>query len=537
MTGSISGKGEPPWQTIPAMLAENLIHFANKTAIADGDTRISYAELSHQLQRAACGLAAQGLGPGDVVAIWAPNSWQWVVSALACWWRGCIVTPIAARGKILDAMPALKATDAKLLFTCSNSGGSNLVELISAHLTETGQSLASKLPKLQSIVDLSGDYQHPELPIIGWNHFAGTEPTSEQLAPANITGDDLCEILFTSGSTGTPKGVLRQHHQVIRDRWSSSLRRGFKDQDIILALSPFSHTLGLNGTLLRSLIMGCTLVIAKNSNPKTLSALIRDENITAMSGPPSLFTSLLQEKTEGLSVLSNLRLTSVGSATIPVDLVRNLFSAGVDSVVSGYGMTECDSIASATATESIETIATTVGKPEEGFEVQIVDDAGNTVDRGDAGEIWIKSYSVTPGYLNAPEQTALTINADGWLKSGDIGRWTDKGYLQILGRKKDVITIHGYTLYPAEIEKLLTQSGILKEIAVLGIPHQLAGEICVAYIVPQHPEEFTVGQLRHWALRHIADYKIPTRLIIVAALPLNHNNKVDRMKLKEMLNE
>ncbi len=535
MADSNSSEMAIPWLTIPAMLADNLVLHAQRTAIVDGDTRISYAELERHMYQVAAGLQARNLGSGDVVAIWAPNCWQWVVSVVACWWSGCTIVPIPARGKVLDAMPILQATQAKLLFTCSSSALGNLPALIADQLVKTHGRIQDLCPDLEAIVDFSGDFRHPALNLVEFAQFASNEP-DQRLAPnIQVVGEDICEILFTSGSTGRPKGVLRRHDQVLRNRWTNSRGRGFKTEDCILAIADFSHTMGLNGNLLRCLLLGATLVIAKSRNPKVLAALISVEKVTATSAPPSLYAALLREQVDGKPVCRNLSLATVGSAQIPPALVYELIKAGVNSVTSGYGMTECDGIASTGLAETVDVIATTVGKPEPGLEVQVTSDEGLPVPCGTAGEIWIRGYAVTPGYLIAPGQTEPAIDSHGWLHSGDMGCWTADGNLQILGRKKEVITIHGYTLYAAELEYLLSQSEMLEDVAVIGVPHVLAGEICVAFIVPIELPNFSLKRLRLWTRDNMADYKIPGKFVVVDRIPLNQNGKVDRIFLKNSL--
>jgi HIP---CoA ligase len=531
----ISSETPLPWVTIPAMLQDNLVRHAHRTAIVDGDVRLTYAELARRMHEVAAGLYASRLSRGDVVALWAPNSWQWVVSTLACWWVGCTVAPIPARGRILDALPILRSTNAKWLFTHSSSTSGNMPALIADYLHHAETSLRQQCPDLQVVVDFAADYSHTALELTYFGEFAERWAGADVSPNARVAGDDICEILFTSGSTGTPKGVLRRHDQVLRNRWTNSCKRGFKTEDCILAIAEFSHTMGLNGSLLRCQLLGATLVIANSRNPKVLAGLISAEKVTVTSAPPSLYAALLREEVGNRSVCSNLRLATVGSSQVPPALVYDLIRVGVNAVTSGYGMTECDGIASNDPAESVDVIATTVGMPESGVEVQVTSDEGQPVTAGDTGEIWVKGYTVTPGYLTSTGQIEPAVNAEGWLRSGDMGCWTANGELKILGRKKDVITIHGYTLYAAEVERLLEQSGMLEAVAVLGVPHAAAGELCVAFIVPRVPAEFSLKRLRLWARDNVADYKIPGRFVVLDTIPLNHNGKVDRIALMKSL--
>ena len=524
-----------PWLTIPAMLADNLVRDAHRTAIVDGDVRLTYAELGRHMQHVAAGLQARNLGRGDVVAIWAPNSWQWVASALACWWVGCTVAPIPARGRILDAMPILQATRVKGLFTSSAASAGNLPSLIASHLLESHSSLQAVCPHLQAIVDFSRDEPWSAPGLGDVLPFAGFGQVAAPVPAAQASVDDVSAIMFTSGSTGRPKSVPRRHAQVLRNRWTATRDWGCGQDDRVLAVSEFSHTMGLHANLLFVLMLGATLVIARTRIPAELATLMRAEHITVMGAPPSLFAALLRERIDGKPVCGDLRLAHTGAANIPPALVRDMIAAGIGRVVSGYGMTECDTIASTGVSDNADIIATTVGRPAPSLEVQIADERGTTVAPGAEGEVWVRGYAVTASYLGDGEEVVPAIDAQGWLHTGDMGCVTADGNLQILGRKKDVMTIHGYTLYPAEIESLLSRSGMLKDIAAVGVPHAAAGEICVAFIVPEDTETFSLKRLRLWARHNVADYKIPGRFVIVDSLPLNRNGKVDRILLRSSL--
>lgn len=530
-----------PWQTIPAMLADNLASHAHRTAIVDGDTRITYAALERLMHRVAAGLRARNLGPGDVVAIWAPNSWQWVISVVAGWWRGCTIVPIPSRGKILDALPILQATQARALFTDSASSSGNLLSLIASHLHDTNASLLELCPQLRAVVDFSGDGQWSApglaqvVPFADMGRGEAPEPAAARLPSAAVTAGHIATILFTSGSTGRPKGVLRRHDQSLRNRWISSMDRGYSHADRLLVVSEFSHSLGLSSNLLCSLLVGATLVIAHSRHPAEVARLVHAEGVTAISAPPSFFAGLLRERIGDKPACAKLRLVATAATSIPPALVRELIATGVGVVVSSYGMTECEIIAATDVADDADVVATTVGRPIAGLDVRVTDDSGTTVPAGVAGEIQVRGDAVSPGYLGANAQLEPTIDPEGWLHTGDMGCFTTEGHLRILGRKKDVMTIHGYTLYPAEIETLLSQSGMLKEIAVMAIPHTVAGEICVAFIVPVAPSAFSLKDFRLWARNHVADYKIPGRFVLLDQLPLNRAGKVDRLALGNSL--
>jgi len=522
----------PPWETISGMLTEIFYEHPSKAAVIDGDIVLSYQELETLTHMLAARMAASGLEPGDRVAIWADNCWQWVVSAFACWWRGCILVPLSSRSKYLDVLPVIKQTQPKLIFMASGREFTRLFTGVHAGRLEDQsdiQSSLTTLPLISTFVELSEEGlvtdRYVKFPIRG-------SSGKTMIKPAAVEGNDICEILYTSGSTGFPKGVPRRHSDVLGNRWASSVSRGFSGEDVLLALPDFAHTLGLNGVLLRSAMLGATMVICTTPDVMYRATLIQQHNVTVLVGAPSMFDSLLMAGATGIAALSRVRLASIGSSAIRPELVTSLLEAGVCTVTSGYGMTECDSVASAVQTMGIEAVAYTVGKPEFGIELKLVNESGNSPGRGNPGEILIRGYCVCGRYYKDEIETARAYTADGWLKTGDLGRWTDDGYLQIVGRKKDVISIHGYKVYPAEVERLLLQSGMLQDVCVIGIANPFSGQECVAFLKPSEMGEFDVRAFRLWAKSNIAVYKIPTRIIVTQNIPLNKNGKVDRLALE-----
>jgi len=528
----------PPWSTIPEMLSAIFFERGAKNAVIDGEVVLSYQEVETLSQILAARMNASGLEPGDRVVIWADNCWEWVVSVIACWWGGCVAVPISSKSKFLDILPVVEKTCPKLIFLASLQEGKKQSGEFMAYLLGNQPNGHSSLPTPPMISTFEDpDLAGSTLPSNLYVQFPSRQASGHRMTePALVSGNDICEILFTSGSSGVPKGVPCRHVEILGNRWASSISRGFSGEDVLLALPDFAHTLGLNGILLRSFLLGATVVTCTSTNITQRAELIQRHNVTALIGPPSLFDALLMAGSTGAAALSSVRLVSIGSDAIRPELVTKLLEAGVESIASGYGMTECGSISSAVQTMGADAVANTVGKPEFGIEVQVVDDADNPLPPGKTGEIWVKGYCVSGAYFEDETQSAEAYTADGWLRTGDLGCWTSEGLLQITGRKKDVIIVHGYTVFPGEVERLLMESSMLQGVGVVGIHSAFSGQECVAFVIPNAAEQFDVRAFRVWAKDNIAAYKIPTRILVKTSLPLNRNGKLDRLALKNSLN-
>jgi acyl-CoA synthetase (AMP-forming)/AMP-acid ligase II len=537
MSGSISttpdpNNSDPPWNSLTAMLADSFSRYAGREAVVDGEVRLTYDEIATRVQALAAALASRGFAPGDSLVIWAPNCWQWIVSAMACWWLGGILVPVSARLKGLDVVPVLESTGARFLFFGSAASGVDPVELLREYLAQDGRELEGALPDLSTLVDLDGGSRASGPAVLEWGDFC-RQGEGRTAAPAAVSPDEICEIVFTSGTTGRPKGVMRCHGPTVRGSWVQVTMQKFTAEDRSLVVSPYSHIAGL-AAMLRCAIAGSAHVVVRQYQPASALRQIEKEGVTVMGGPPSLFAQLLAEDTTG-RVLSRLRHVGSGAAQISPQLIYDLLSRGVGVVNAAYGMTECALISSTSLGDSVEVVANTVGKPTPGIQIKLVDQDGNCMTQGERGEILAKGYATMAGYYKDEEKTREILSPDGWLRTGDVGRLTPEGNLQIVGRVKDMIIVHGYNVYPVEVESQLMSSGLLEEVAVVGQPSPLSGEECVAFIVPRGNPETARRDLLAWARKYMAEYRVPSRVIIRSSLPLTINRKLDREALRREL--
>jgi acyl-CoA synthetase (AMP-forming)/AMP-acid ligase II len=254
----------------------------------------------------------------------------------------------------------------------------------------------------------------------------------------------------------------------------------------------------------------------------TVLDLVEREKVTVLPGPPTLYHSLLTDR--GTRDLSSLRVAVTGAADIPVELIRRVVTElPFTSIMTGYGLTEAGTATATRPGDSFEDIATTVGTPCDGVEVEIAED----------GEVLVRGYSVMRGYFNDPDATAEAIDQDGWLHTGDLGTLDERGYLRIVGRKKDMFIVGGFNAYPAEIENIMNGHPGVAQVAIVGVPDERMGEVAMAFVIPTSGVDIDVAELVSWCREHMANYKVPRHIEIVEALPLNASGKVLKYDLRD----
>jgi acyl-CoA synthetase (AMP-forming)/AMP-acid ligase II len=518
-------RGDLEWGTIPNLARSAAERFGDDEALVDGDTRLTFAELWAEARAAAKAYIAAGIEPGDRVALWAPNIWEWPVALVGLHIAGAAVVPLNTRYKGAEAAYILQRSRAKLLVTLDGFLGNDYVSMLADQ----------DLPHVQTTVVLrpagSGG--------AGWVDFllagAAVDDAVVDERLAAVAPDDVSDIMFTSGTTGAPKGVIARHGPTVRafTDWANlvGLRRG----DRYLVISPFFHSFGYRAGIVSSLVAGATMVPqAVFDVPEAMRNVAR-HRITMLPGAPAIYETILNHPDRADFDLSSLRLAVTGAAPVTVSLVERMWSdLGIETVLTAYGLTEATGfVTSCRSDDDAETVAATSGRAIDGVEVRIVDDDGVEQRPGDPGEIVVRGYNVMPGYFEDPEQTAEAVDPDGWLHTGDIGWLDERGYIRITDRKKDMFIVGGFNAYPAEIENLLTRHPDIGQVAVIGVPDERLGEVGMAFVVPAAGHTPDPDEIIVWAREHMANYKAPKFVRIVDALPLNPAGKVLKYQLRE----
>jgi acyl-CoA synthetase (AMP-forming)/AMP-acid ligase II len=476
------------WQTIPEMVLSAADRFGDAEAVVDGPLRLSFAEIVDRIRCAAGAFADLGIEKGERVAVWAPNSVEWIIAAFGLLTAGGVLVPVNTRFKADEAGDIIGRSGAKAVLIQKGFLGQDY-----------------EAPAGVPVIDLKSDF------LSGGSPFART-----------VDGDDVADVIFTSGTTGRPKGAMMNHRQTLRayEEWATlaDLREG----DRYLMINPYFHTFGLKAGLIASFLRGATMLPVAAFDIDRVVDLIEHERITMLPGPPTLYHSLLTVADK--SRIATLRAGVTGAADIPVELIRRIHDElPFQTLMTGYGLTEAGNVTLSRPGDSFSDVATTAGLPCDGVEVRIADD----------GEVLVRGYNVMQGYLDDPVATADAIDADRFLHTGDLGEFTESGRLRIVGRKKDMFIVGGFNAYPAEIEGFLLEHPAVAQAAVVGVPDERMGQVGKAFIVAQDGHDPVSGDdLIAWSRDRMAGFKVPRYVEFLDELPLNATGKVMKDRLR-----
>lgn len=529
-------RGDLEWGSVPGLVRAAAERYGDREAVVDGRTRVSYEELGARVERAAAACLANGVEPGDRVAVWAPNTLDWIVSALGAVSAGGVLVPLNTRFKGTEAAYVLDRSRAKLLFVTGTFLGTSYVASLRRAAAEgPGAGPLPGLPHLEQVVVLSDDA--PE-DFRTWKEFLASgdpvDAAAVRTRAASVDGSAPSDIIFTSGTTGRPKGAVITHAQTLRcyDVWSELA--GLRAGDRYLIVNPFFHTFGYKAGVIACLTRGATMIPQPVFGVDTVLANIAAERVSVLPGPPTLLQSILDHPARDRHDLSALRLVVTGAAVVPLRLVERLRGElRVDTVLTAYGLSEASGIVTMCRRgDPADVIARTSGRAIPGTEVRVVSARGEPLPPGRPGEVLVRGHHVMRGYFEDPEGTARTVSPDGWLRTGDVGVLDAEGNLRITDRIKDMFIVGGFNAYPAEIEQLLGLHPDVADVAVIGVPDARLGEVGRAYVVRRSGAVVTADDLIAWSRREMANYKVPRSVAFVAELPRNASGKVVKGELR-----
>jgi acyl-CoA synthetase (AMP-forming)/AMP-acid ligase II len=543
-------RGDLQWGTIPGLVEDAAARFGESEALVDAHgpggttTRLTFDQLAEEVAAATRAVLANGIEMGDRVAIWAPNCAEWVVAALGAVGAGALLVPLNTRYKGAEAAYILRESGARILFTVQGFLGTDYPAMLSEAVNA-----GASVPELERVVVLrtaDGSSSHGTVAgdqVVDWQvflHEGACVPADIAAGrTASITSGHMSDLIFTSGTTGHPKGAMATHGQTLRTfaTWAEVV--GLHHGDRYLIVNPFFHTFGYKAGVLACLMTGATMVAEPVFDVDVLMERVTTERITVLPGAPTIFQSILDRPDRGSFDLSSLRLIVTGAASVPVEMVKRLWSElGIETVLTAYGLTEATgTVTMCRRGDSAEIISGTSGRAIPDVEVRVVDDKGVEVPRGDSGEVVVRGYNVMYGYFNDAEATDEVLDADGWLHTGDVGVMDTDGNLDITDRLKDMYVSGGFNVYPAEVESVLRQYPGIAQVAVVGVDDARMGEVGAAFVVaaPGSSTAAVADGLLAWSAERLANFKVPRSVELIDVLPTNASGKVLKRELRDRL--
>jgi fatty-acyl-CoA synthase len=528
MLSYVSGTSDKPMlgETIDANLRRAVASFADREAVVDVATerRCSYRELDEAVEAVARGLLGRGIAAGDRVGIWAPNCLEWFLVQYATARIGAILVNINPSYRTHELDYVLRQAEIGTLVTAVAFKTSDYRGMV--------DEVRDGLPGLHDVVYI-GDPTWAAL------LADGSTVTSEAVAErsAQLTFDDPINIQYTSGTTGFPKGATLSHHNILNNGYFVGEVCGYTEADRICVPVPFYHCFGMvMGNLASTSHGACVVIPAPGFDPVATLQAVVDEQCTSLYGVPTMFIAELAVPDFPGYDLSSLRTGIMAGSPCPVEVMKRVISEmHMDEVTICYGMTETSPVSTQTrADDSLDRRVSTVGRVHPHLEVKVVDpETDQLVPIGEPGEFCTRGYSVMRGYWNEPEKSAEVLR-DGWMHTGDLATMDDEGYLNIVGRIKDMVIRGGENVYPREIEEFLYTHPDVVDAQVIGVPDERYGEELMAWVrLREGAEPLTADGLRGFCHGKLAHYKVPRYVHVVEDFPMTVTGKIRKVQMRE----
>ncbi|GGF21386.1 3-[(3aS,4S,7aS)-7a-methyl-1,5-dioxo-octahydro-1H-inden-4-yl]propanoyl:CoA ligase [Williamsia phyllosphaerae] len=517
-------------QTTPQALRRAALMWPDQIAVVDSqwgeDIELTWSELLGAVRTFAGALIRQGIGAGDRVAIWAPNSVHWPIAALGAHFVGATLVPVNTRYTATEVLDVLVRTHSRALVVPGVFlGVDRLAELAAlADLPADTDLIASIRIRLDADDCTRADHG------IDWNDFLSSATDSDRAEADTradaVRPDDVSDILFTSGTTGRSKGVVAEHRQSAAGARAWGANGALSTDDRYLMVNPYFHTFGYKAGILACTLFGVTMLPLAVYSAEAAMTLVASQRATVFPGAPTIFQTILDADSRVDHDLSSLRLVVTGAAIVPVVLVERIQrDLGVATVITAYGLSETSGfVSTCTPDDDDETVANTCGRAFAGMEIAL----------SDAGEVLARGDMVMRGYLDDETATAETIDADGWLHTGDIGTIDERGNLRITDRLKDMYICGGFNVYPAEVEQTLVRFDAVTEAAVIGVPDERLGEVGRAYLTVRSGAHISEDEVIAHCRSTLANFKVPRSVVVIDEFPRNAAGKILKRELSSL---
>ncbi|MCF4141044.1 AMP-binding protein [Streptomyces sp. Tue 6430] len=512
--------------TIGAGLDRTVAAWPEREALVDVESgrRWTYAEFAADVDRLACALLASGVAKGDRVGVWAVNCPEWVLVQYATARVGAIMVNINPAYRTHEVEYVLGQAGVSLLFASVRHKTSDYRTMV--------DQVRPRCPQLREAVF----FGEP-----GWDALldraSAVRPEELRARADELSCDDPINIQYTSGTTGFPKGATLSHHNILNNGYFVGEMIAYSERDRVCIPVPFYHCFGMvMGNLAATSHGACMVIPAPSFDPKATLDAVQRERCTSLYGVPTMFIAELNLPDFAAYDLSSLRTGIMAGSPCPVEVMKRVVTEMHMAEVSiCYGMTETSPVSLQTRRDDdLEHRTGTVGRVLPHIEVKVVDPVtGVTRPRGTAGELCTRGYSVMLGYWNEPERTAEAIDPGRWMHTGDLAHMREDGYVEIVGRIKDMIIRGGENIYPREVEEFLHGHPKIRDVQVVGVPHEKYGEEVLACVIPHDAAEPpTLEEVRAHCEGRLAHYKIPSRLQVLDAFPMTVSGKVRKVELR-----
>jgi len=486
-------------------------HESQRVALISRSVETTYGELRDQVEHLRGGLAARGVNAGDRVAILCGNNRYFVIAYFATIGLGAVAVPLNPNSPAHEIERELEVVEPRLVLVGPSAAAAW------SHVD------VSSVDSIETVVMAEGE---PPAGAIALDELMTAEP----MPVVDVERDHVAAMMFTSGTAGPPKAAMLSHRNLMSNIEQDLTARDHISQgDMVYAVLPMFHIFGLNVVLGVGMSVGATLVLVQRFDPATAVQSIVQRKVTVVPGAPPMWVAFSHFDELPADAFASVRLAVSGASRLAPAVAERMRERFGLEIHEGYGLTEASPVVTSSA--GMPTRPGSVGRVLVGQEVRLVDDDGEDVPVGDAGEVWVRGDNVFLGYLNEPEATARVL-VDGWLRTGDIATVDDDGYLYLVDRAKDLIIVSGFNVFPGEVEQVLQSHPDVAEVGVLGVPHPHHGEAVKAYVVLADGADIDEDHLIQYACDYLARYKCPSKVIFVDELPRNAAGKLIRRELE-----
>ena len=530
--GAYFDKAAERWADRPALI------------VTQQGIRWTYAELNARVDAFAAGLLALGHEPGDRVGIWSPNNAEWVVTQFATAKAGLILVNINPAYRTFEVDYALNKVGCKALITADSFKTSDYVGMLRELMPEIagsrpGELQSARIPSLQTVIRIGRDksdgfMRFDDVAALGG---AAERQTLAELKP-KLQFDDAINIQFTSGTTGAPKGATLTHHNILNNGFFIGEAQRFTEADRVCIPVPLYHCFGMVLGNMACITHGAAMVYpGEGFDPLATLQTVEAEKCTALYGVPTMFIAELGHPDMKRFDLSSLRTGIMAGSPCPIEVMRRCVNEmNMSEVTIAYGMTETSPVSTQTSFDDpLERRVATVGRVHPHVEIKIVDSDGRIVPVGVPGEFCTRGYSVMLGYWGDEERTAEAIDAARWMHTGDLATMDADGYVNIVGRIKDMVIRGGENVYPREIEEFLFRHPKVEAVQVVGVPDVRYGEELCAWVKLKPDMTATPEDIQAFCKGQIAHYKVPRYIKFVDAFPMTVTGKVQKFMMREQM--